>query len=403
MNQVSDYGEEEETSRWLSDLEKMAEQIRNHFVRREGFQRAVKYLKGLLSEVERKNGWQMAEVAGDNGPDGIQYLLSRAEWDSDGVRDDLQNYVIEHLGEEEGIAVLDETGFLKKGEKSVGVQRQYSGTAGRVENCQVGVFLGYTSSKGHVLIDRELYLPESWVKDRARRKEAHVPKDTRFHTKPELGRRMLKHAFAQGVPIQWVTGDAVYGDNGKLRQWLEENEHPYVLAVSSNMHVFVDWREATVAEFQRELTEQDWHRLSAGDGSKGPRIYDWAEVSLNSPDDFERTLLIRRSIAKPEEVAYYRVFATKSTSLEEMVRVAGSRWSIEECFEVAKGEVGLDQYEVRSWQGWYRHITLALLAFAFLTVVQSQQTGLAEKKGILFHPKLTQMRPWKTRRKISSR
>lgn len=403
MSKVSDYGEEEETSRWLSDLEKMAEQIRSHFVRTEGFQRAVKYLKGLLSEVERKNGWQMAEVAGDKGPDGMQYLLSRAEWDSNGVRDDLQNYVIEHLGEQEGIAVLDETGFLKKGDKSVGVQRQYSGTAGRVENCQVGVFLGYTTSKGHVLIDRELYLPESWIKDRARRKEAHVPKDTRFHTKPELGRRMLKHAFAQGVPIQWVTGDSVYGDNGKLRQWLEEHEHPYVLAVSSNMHVFVDWREASVAEFQRELTEKDWHRLSAGEGSKGPRIYDWAQVSLNSPDDFERTLLIRRNIAKPEEVAYYRVFATKSTSLEEMVRVAGSRWSIEECFEAAKGEVGLDQYEVRSWQGWYRHITLALLAFAFLTIVQSQQTGLAEKKGILFHPKLTQMRPWKTRRKILSR
>ena len=403
MNQVSGYGEEEETNRWLSGLEKMAEQIRSHFVRTEGFQRAVKYLNGLLSEVERKNGWQMAEAAGDKRPDGMQYLLSRAEWDSDGVRDDLQNYVIEHLGEEEGIAVLDETGFLKKGEKSVGVQRQYSGTAGRVENCQVGVFLGYTTSKGHVLIDRELYLPESWIKDRARRKEAHVPKDTRFHTKPELGRRMLKHAFAQGIPIQWVTGDSVYGDNGKLRQWLEENKHPYVLAVSSNMHVFADWREATVAEFQRELTEQDWHRLSAGEGSKGPRIYDWAQVGLNSPDDFERTLLIRRSITKPEEVAYYRVFATKSTSLEEMVRVAGSRWSIEECFESAKGEVGLDQYEVRSWQGWYRHITLALLAFAFFTVVQSQQTNLAEKKGILFHPNLTQMRPWKTRRKISSR
>ena len=309
----------------------------------------------------------------------MQNLLHRSVWNADGVRDDLQVYVKEHLAEPEGVGVLDETGFVKKGDKSVGVQRQYSGTAGRIENCQVGVFLGYATSRARVLIDRALYLPESWTKDPERCREAEVPEGTMFKTKPELGREMLEHAFDNGIPIQWVTGDEVYGNHGKLRRWLEEQERPFVLAVASNHYVWVGFEQVTVAQ----LPIPGWRRLSAGSGSKGPRLYEWSLIPVNGfadNPDWQRWMLIRRSLEKPDELAYYAVSAPAETPLEKMVQVAGSRWTIEECFEMAKNEVGLDQYEVRQWTGWYRHITLSMMALAFLVTVQKQE---AEKRGRL--------------------
>jgi SRSO17 transposase len=367
--------EREELEKWVEDLEKMSELIRGHFTGKEVYGRAKNYVKGLLSQVDRKNSWQIAETLGDRNPDGVQYLLDRSKWDPDGVRDDLQKYVVEHFGEENSIFVVDETGFLKKGDKSVGVQRQYSGTAGRIENCQIGVFLTYATSKGHTLIDRELYLPKSWTEDKERCKEAGVPKNIEFKKKPQLAKKMLEKAFANGVPGKWLTGDSVYGDNGEFRHWLEQKKQSFVLAVSCNTYVCKDFEQLQVSTLMDRVPESDWQQLNAGNGSKGPRMYEWAKVQINSPweEEWQRWLLIRRNLKNKEEIAYYIVFCKAETSLEEMVHVAGRRWAIEECFERAKDNVGLDQYEVRKWQGWYKHITLAMFAFSFLAVLKSKQ------------------------------
>jgi SRSO17 transposase len=314
-------------------------------------------------------------------------LLASAEWDADRVRDDLRAYVVEHLGDPEAVLVLDETGFLKKGNKSVGVQRQYSGTAGRIENCQIGVFLGYASRHGFAFLDREVYLPRAWANDRARRVEAGVPDTVTFQTKGQLARRMLERADAAGIPYTWVTGDENYGSDGALRGWLEEGHHPYVLAVRANEYLWV-WddetapQQRTVAAIAADLPEQAWVRLSAGDGAKGPRLYEWALVPRRpgSTAAWQVWLLVRRSLNDPTEVAYYFVYGPSGTPLETIVRVAGRRWTIEEGFEQAKGEVGLDHYEVRRWAGWYRHITLALLAHAYLVVTRARAAA-REKKG----------------------
>lgn len=390
-----------EVKQWAADLESMSERIRGVFTGKEVFGRAKSYVKGLLCQVNRKNGWQIAEASGDRNPDGVQYLLARAKWDSDRIRDDLQAYVVEHLGEKEGIFVVDETGFLKKGDKSAGVQRQYSGTAGRIENCQIGVFLTYATSKGHTLIDRELYLPKIWTENKERCKEAGVPENIEFMKKPQLARKMLENAFANGVPGKWVTGDSVYGDNGEFRRWLEEKKQSFVLAVSCNTYVCKELEQLPVNTLMSRIPENDWQQLNAGNGSKGPRMYDWARILINSPwePEWERWLLIRRNLKnKKEEVAYYIVFCKAETSLKEMIYVAGRRWTVEECFERAKDNVGLDQYEVRKWQGWYRHITLAMFAFSFLAVLKSQQSLF--KKGI-FRKMPNKMKFFKKKRKTS--
>ena len=286
-------------------------------------------------------------------------LVSTYVWDAALVRDDLRDYVVEHLGDVHGVLVVDETGFLKKGNKSVGVQRQYSGTAGRIENCQIGVFFTYASAQGRTLLDRELYLPRVWADDLERRREAGVPEKVAFRTKPQLARRMLERALESGVPFGWVTGDEVYGNDRRLRLWLERRDVPHVLAVRSNEKLWAEtdrgWRQVRAPGVE----EPGWVRRSAGDGAKGPRVYDWARVEIRPLKEPSKGywLLVRRSIAKPGELAYYVCFGPESTTLEELVRVAGTRWTIEECFEEAKGEVGLDQYEVRKWDGWYRHIT----------------------------------------------
>jgi SRSO17 transposase len=359
---------------WAQGLDRLVDQIAPRFRRAEPRRRVRVYLQGLLAPVERKNGWQLAENAGDRTPDGVQDFLARMRWDADQVRDDLRAYVVAQLGDADGVLVLDETGFVKKGTKSVGVQRQYSGTAGRIENCQIGVFLGYASRNGHALIDRALYLPEAWANDPARREAAGVPGNTAFATKPQLGRQMLTRTFAADVPCRWVTGDSVYGADYALRRCIEKSGRGYVLAVTSRQRLGFK----TVADWLEDVPGNGWQRLSAGDGAKGPRLYDWAYLScdwLDAADGWQKGLLIRRKLAHPEVFTFYLTLAPAAVGLSDLVRVAGTRWTIEACFEAAKGEVGLDQYEVRSWTGWHRHITLAMLAHAYLGVLRRAAGG----------------------------
>ena len=369
---------------WMAGLSDLHKRIAPRFYRAEVRRRIKRYLTDLLGQVDRKNCWQLAEQAGEATPDGMQRLLSTAQWDADEVRDDLRNYVVEHIGDETAVLVIDETGFIKKGNKSVGVQRQYSGTAGRIENCQIGVFLAYAGSKGQAFIDRELYLPKDWAEDKPRRREAGVPEEVEFATKPQLAMRMLERALKAGVRAAWVTGDEVYGGDRKLRMWLESEQQPFVLAVRSNEAVWVQTArgpsQGQAAKVIADIAPESWQRLSAGEGSKGPRMYDWARVALVRLQEpqWGHWLLVRRSISDPTKVAYYVVYGPASASLEVLVRVAGRRWAIEESFERAKGEAGLDEYEVRHWQGWYRHITLSLLALAFLVATRR---AMAEKGG----------------------
>ena len=374
-----------EVERWANGIEGVHRCIAERFRRPEPRRRVLDYLRGLLGPVERKNGWQLAEHIGDATPAGVQRLLSQYRWDADLVRDDLKSYVVEHLADADAVLVVDETGFLKKGDKSVGVQRQYSGTAGRIENCQIGVFLAYASARGRTLLDRELYLPQGWAENWDRRQEAGVPESVSFHTKGQLAQLMLQRALESGVPFGWFTGDEVYGNDRKLRLWLERLDVPHVLAIKSTEKLWALTDKGPLQvradRLASGVAESAWVRCSAGDGTKGPRVYDWATVEirpLREPDQ-GHWLLLRRSIAKPGELAYYVCFGPAGTSLEELVKVAGTRWAIEECFEEAKGQVGLDQYEVRRWDGWYRHITLAMLAHAYLTAIRLQALEQGKK------------------------
>ncbi len=367
--------------------------------------RARRYLEGLLGlgvggrtgPLERRNGWQLAEHLGEGGPQGVQRLLNAARWDAGAVRDDLRKYVVERLGDPGAVLVVDETGFVKKGSKSAGVARQYSGTAGRIENCQIGVFLAYASPEGIAFLDRALYLPRVWAADAARRQEARIPPHVRFATKGALAKAMLQRAFAAEVPAAWVAADAVYGADGPLRRWLEEQGRAYVLAVPHTHRVWVPARVTEQAGNGRvdeeagttgarprpagrlaaALPAAAWARHSAGDGSQGPRWYDWVAVPLAGTQEdatagMARWLLVRRSASDARELAYFRAYGPAATPLEGLVRVAGSRWAIECGFEQAKGEVGLGEYEVRGWDAWHRHVTLALLAHAHLAVTRSE-------------------------------
>jgi SRSO17 transposase len=367
---------------WADELREVAGRIGRHFARSEPRQRAAGYLRGLLSGTERKNGWQLAEHIGDPTPDGVQHLLARAGWDADAVRDDLLGYVAEHLGDGAGVLVVDETGFLKKGTKSVGVARQYSGTAGRIENCQVGVFLGYVAGRGRALLDRALYLPKDWADDAGRRKVAGVPPAVRFATKLVLARRMVERAVAAGVTAKWVTADAVYGSDYGFRTALEEMGLGYVVGVRTDHAVWAGFRQVRVKSLLAEVPAKVWRRLSCGAGSKGPRVYDWAVVRTNAPDPDTRGrwLLIRRSVSDPTEVAYFACGGPPGSTLVDLVRIAGARWAIEDCFELAKGDCGLDEYEVRSWVGWHRHVTLSLFALAVAAVIRSRATKPGRRK-----------------------
>ncbi|ALE82482.1 transposase [Pseudonocardia sp. HH130629-09] len=379
---------EEDLEAWAGGLDGLFGLVAGRFFRTEPRRRARAYVRGLLAPLAGKNGWTLAEVAGDTTPDGMQRLLNSAAWDADGVRDDLRDYVTEHLGEPGGVLIVDETGFLKKGAKSAGVQRQYSGTAGRVENCQLGVFCAYASGRGRTLIDRELYLPRSWTGDRERCRAAAVPDEVEFATKTVLAKQMLGRALDAGVPASWVAADEAYGQDYKFRSWCEKRRIGYVVAVPRSQSIPLSL-EADIAglagsrradDLVARAPEQAWKRRSAGDGAKGERLYDWAVASLSPPPEapagWGRWLLVRRQIltdtqiaaGDEPELAYYLCAGPPGTSDDDLIRVAGARWAIEECFQTAKNEVGLDQYQVRRYDAWYRHITLAMLAHAYLSV-----------------------------------
>jgi SRSO17 transposase len=348
--------------------------IAGRFRRVEPRATARAYLFGLLSAVERKNCWQLAEQAGHTRPGPMQRLLRTARWSADDVRDDVRAYVVEHLGADDGVLIVDETGFLKKGRGSAGVQRQYTGTAGRIENSQVGVFLAYASHHGRALIDRRLYLPEqAWCEDAERRTRAGVPDQAEFATKPTLAGQMIAAALDAGVTASWATGDEAYGQDPVLRALLESRGIGYVLAVACSTRVRINHgrtpiRADTVAD---HLPDAAWHRQSAGAGAKGPRYYDWAWIETDTHG--HRHLLIRRNPTSGE-LAFYLCWSPQRVPLSELVRVAGTRWCIEECFQAAKGQVGLDHYQVRHWTAWHRHITLAMLALAFLSVLAADAT-----------------------------
>ena len=378
-----------EVGGWRAELEGLLARFGRLFVRAEPRERAGRYLEGLLAPVERKNGWQLAEAIGDARPWRTQRVLSHVLWDEEAARDLCREHVVERLGAGDAVLVVDETAFVKKGEHSAGVARQYCGTLGKVENCQVGVFLAYGSRRGHALIDRRLYLPEAWAGDAERRRAAKVPDDAPFRTKPEIARAMLARALDAGVPCGWVLGDEVYGADRRLRTMLEERGKPYVLTVRGNDRLEAELDGGAgrdeAAVLARALPPRAWRRLSAGAGTKGERLYDWARLRLLPPPDGggdapprERWLLVRRSIADPADLAYFVVLAPAGLRLLDLARVAGRRWLVEECFEAAKQEVGLADYEVRSWRGWHRHVTLAMLALALLAGLRA---GLNRLKG----------------------
>jgi SRSO17 transposase len=365
---------------WTATLGAVHTRIAPRFARAEARTRVRRYLEALLAPVERKNGWQLAEHLGEAGPQGVQRLLNAADWDAEAVRDDLVAFITDQLGDPAGVLIVDETGFLKKGTKSVGVQRQYSGTAGRRENQQIGVFLAYASPRGTAFLDRALYLPEVWAQDVDRRAEAGVPETVAFATKGELAKRMLARAFAAQVPAAWIVGDTIYGGDD-LRRWLETQGRPYVLAVPCTHGLWTAGQQMEAQALVADIPEAAWARLSAGEGSQGPRWYDWALLTLpyDAPPGMSHWLLARRGISDPTEHAYYRVCGPAGTDAETIVQVAGRRWCIETAFEEAKGLVGLDQYEVRKWAAWHRHITLALLAHAALVVTRAR--AAMEEKG----------------------
>ena len=368
--------DDDDLAAWVAGLDDLFALVAGRFGRVEPRLQARAYVGGLLAPLASKNGWTLAEAAGDKSPDRMQRLLNRAAWDADGTRDDVRGYAVRYLGDAGGVLVVDETGFVKKGTRSAGVQRQYSGTAGRVENCQLGVFLAYAGPKGRALIDRELYLPKSWTDDRGRCRAAGVPDGVPFATKPELARAMLGRALDAGVPAGWVTADEAYGQDGKFRAWLEQRRAAYVVAVASNQAVAGDAGTSRADVLAEHAPDEAWKRRSCGNGSKGPRVFDWAAATLpedgTGPPGWSRYLLARRSTARNAkgelELAYYLCAAPAGTEDEELIRVAGSRWAIEECFQAAKNETGLDQYQVRRYDAWYRHATLAMLAHAYLAV-----------------------------------
>src|SRR6266480_7779507 len=394
----------EELEAWQEDFEQFHAQFADLFERSESREQAKKYLRGLLAQADRKNSWQVAEAVGDRIPDRMQRLLYRVPWDADAARDRVQEFVIETFGDPEGIGVVDETGFRKYGKKSVGVARQYTGTAGKRENSQVATVLSYATKDAHVFLDRELYLPEAWAWDRTRRAEARVPEEVGFATKPQQAIAMLTRAWEHGVPMRWVTGDEVYGDSPRLRETIQAQGRFYVLAVAANTRVWTQRPEVEepqqetggrprraprvakgapkarmVSEVIASLPTSAWKRLAVVEREKGLITYHWARVrvvesrdQLPGPDAW---LLARRSQAAPDKLAYYLAYTPPKTSLETLVRVASTRYTVEQCIEEAKGETGLDQYEVRFWHSWYRHITLSMMAHAWLVSIKLREQG----------------------------
>lgn len=370
--------ESSEAAGWAVELESVFARVAGRFGRADLRWRMRDYVRGLLAPVGRKNGWQLAEWAGHRDPAGLQHLLNGARWDADAVRDDVRDYVAGQLGPG-GVLIVDDTGFIKKGSTSAGVSRQYTGTSGKIDNCQIGVFAAYATTRGRALVDRELYLPKCWTKDRDRCRAAKVPDDRGFATKGELAKTLVRRCLAAGLPASWVTADEAYGQDWTFRRMLGQHGIGYVVAVPKSQQIKSlagMWR---IDQLIDEAPDDAWQTLSCGDGAKGPRVYDWAAAKLPAnivfdpdPPTHHRWVMARRSVSDPGEMAYYLAYAPAEEDVTQLARIAGSRWAIEECFQAAKNECGLDEYEVRRYTGWYRHITLAMLAHAFLTALAVQ-------------------------------
>ncbi|MEJ7647736.1 MAG: IS701 family transposase [Nakamurella sp.] len=348
------------------------DRVRPRFARYESARHAGALMLGLLSGLDRKNCWTIAEHRGDVSPDGLQHLLSRAKWDADAVRDDLRHYVVEEFGDPDGVLIVDETGDVKKGVHTVGAQRQYTGTAGRIENAQVAVYLTYAAPRGHALIDRALYLPRSWTDDPVRMASAGVPDGVGFATKPALALQMILSAVQAGVPARFVAGDEVYGNDSKLRAALTDTAMGYVLAVACDHRIPTQGGAVRADALTGTLPAQSWQKMSAGAGTKGPRFYSWALIRIPGDQPGLHWLLLRRNDSTGE-MAYYRCHSPRPVPLATLVRVAGQRWKIEESFQTAKGQAGLDEHQVRRWCSWHRWSTLAMLAMAFLAVTTAAE------------------------------
>jgi SRSO17 transposase len=360
-------------SQWVDAVAELHDRIAHRFARSEVRERARRYLVGLLERVERKNGWQLAEAIGEVGPRGVQRLLSAATWDADAVRDDLRAYVVDHLGDPaSGVLIIDDTGFVKKGDKSCGVGRQYTGTVGTTANAQVGVFLAYASEKGAAFVDRALYLPRAWTEDPERCREAGIPKTVRFATKLILAQRMLERAFAAGVPAGWVVADSAYGRSHAFRRWLEERGRAYALMVPKTHAVRYQDRRQTATKLVERLPDDVWKTVTIGAGTLSAEQQVWAYLPLSEAcaPGMRRWLLIRRGGDDGDDLGFFLAYGAEDTAEAELLRVCGVRWQIEECFAQAKGEVGLDQYEVRTWDAWHRFVTLCLLAHAGLVAMR---------------------------------
>jgi len=383
---------------WASSLRDVKQRIRRLFTQQRVAASAWQFLDGLLGNEPRKTGWMRAEAAGDPGPWRQQAILGRGQWDAAALRDIVREYALETLADEDAVLVIDETGFLKQGKASCGVARQYTGSAGKIANCQIGVFAAYVSRHGHAFIDRSLYLPKDWTDSSARLKAAHVPNDVEFATKPKIARRMIEHAIAAKVPFSFVAADSVYG-TGEIETRLRKAGKGYVLGVASN-HVFHSWSKellvsGTASTIAQGLSRKAWRRLSSGAGTKGPRWHDWAYLELADLEvgeysdtlngDWTRGLLIRRNIADGD-LAFFSTWCPKGTSMKKLVAVEGHRWAIEDSFETAKNELGLDHNETRSWHGWHRHVSLVMLAFAMMAVIRHRaNASLAVKKTSARH------------------
>src|SRR5665647_2514996 len=382
---------------WASSLREIKARMRPLFTQERVAGSAGLFLDGLLGDERRKTGWMRAEAAGDPGPWRQQAILGRGRWDADGLRDIVREYVIENLATDDAVLVIDETGFLKQGKASCGVARQYTGSAGKITNCQIGVFAAYVSARGHAFIDRALYLPKSWTGDPARLAAAHVPEPVAFATKPALAVQMIRRALAADVPFSWVAADAVYGV-GDVEQALRRACKGYVLGVKSDHH-FGSWGDkppvaGTAAEIAQDLEPGVWQRLSAGEGTKGARLHDWAyceladldadeynetQSGLWTPSLWTRGLLIRRNISDGD-LAFFTTWCPAGTGIQTLVAVEGHRWAIEDSFETAKNELGLDHNETRSWHGWHRHVSLVMLAFAMMAAIRHRANSTTPKK-----------------------
>lgn len=377
---------------WASSLRDVKERMKPLFEQERMAASASLFLDGLLGAERRKTGWMRAEAAGDPGPWRQQAVLGRAHWEADALRGVVRDYVVEHLAADDAVLVIDETGFLKQGKASCGVARQYTGSAGKITNCQIGVFAAYVSRRGHAFIDRALYLPKVWTDDAVRLAAAHVPQGTAFATKPRLARAMIERAIAANVPFRWVAADSVYGV-GEIETALRQAGKSYVLGVNANHH-FGSWdktppRDGTAEAIAHGLDPSAWQCLSAGEGAKGARLHDWAYCELADLEGAEydkkqsgvwtRGLLIRRNLTDGA-LAFFSTWCPAGTSIDTLVKVEGHRWAIEDSFETAKNELGLDHNETRSWHGWHRHVSLVMLAFATMTVIRHKANTAPDPK-----------------------